>query len=65
MFTVTNFFFNIVVEVLATAVRKKKYTEWGEKGNTTICNANNTTVYIEHPKNSRQKLTELLSRDRL
>ena len=57
-------FFNIVLEVLATAIREEKEIKGIQIGKEVVklsLFAGNMTLYIENPKDSIRKLIELIS----
>ena len=55
--------FNIVLEVLATAIREEKETKGIQTGKEVKLSlfADDMTLYIENPKDSIRKLLELIS----
>ena len=55
--------FNIVLEVLATAIREEKETKGIQVGKEVKLSlfADDMTLYLENPKNSIRKLLELIS----
>ena len=53
--------FNIVLEVLATAIREEKEIQIGKQEVKLSLFADDTVLYIEYPKNATRKLLELIN----
>ena len=55
--------FNIVLAVLATAIREEKEIQWIQIGKEVMLSlfADDMILYIENPKDSMRKLLELIS----